>query len=91
MDLETVTIERGRDAGLASFNNARVAYGLNPIRDFSDLNPDLPMDVSDKCFYTSIKVLLPIYLRALIAHFPAGFSFIEYKPFISAAATIVCS
>ena len=46
MDLETVTIERGRDAGLSSFNNARVAYGLQPISDFSELNPDLPMDVS---------------------------------------------
>ena len=46
MDLETVTIERGRDAGLASFNNARVAYNLEPIRDFSQLNPDLPLDVS---------------------------------------------
>ena len=46
MDLETVTIERGRDAGLASYNNARVAYGLDPIKDFSQLNPELPLDVS---------------------------------------------
>jgi len=49
MDLETVTIERGRDAGLASFNNARVAYNLEPIRDFSQLNPDLPLDVRFVC------------------------------------------
>lgn len=46
MDLEALTIQRGRDAGIANYNNARRAYGLEPIRTFADINPDLPAEVS---------------------------------------------
>ena len=41
MDLETLTIERGRDAGLPSYNSARIAYKLEPISDFSDLSNEV--------------------------------------------------
>ena len=55
MDLETLTIVRGRDAGLATYNNARLAYGLRPISNFSDLNPDLPAEVY--CLLMPSKIL----------------------------------
>ena len=74
MDLETVTIERGRDAGLASFNNARVAYGLEPIRDFSQLNPDLPADVS--LLLSTFKFAARLGLNEIVSLSP-GSTFIK--------------
>uniref|UniRef100_H2ZJJ3 NAD(P)H oxidase (H2O2-forming) n=1 Tax=Ciona savignyi TaxID=51511 RepID=H2ZJJ3_CIOSA len=41
MDLEAMTIQRGRDAGLPSYNDVRRSYKLEPITDFSKLNPTL--------------------------------------------------
>ena len=41
LDLATLNIQRGRDNGLGSFNEIRVAYGLAPINDFMDLTGDV--------------------------------------------------
>ena len=46
MDLETLTIVRGRDAGLPSYNSARIAYGLAPITNSS--HPDLSPEVNQQ-------------------------------------------
>uniref|UniRef100_F6S5Z8 NAD(P)H oxidase (H2O2-forming) n=1 Tax=Ciona intestinalis TaxID=7719 RepID=F6S5Z8_CIOIN len=45
MDLEAMTIQRGRDAGLQRYNEVRKTYDLPPITDFSQLNPSLPNEV----------------------------------------------
>ncbi|CAK8698108.1 unnamed protein product [Clavelina lepadiformis] len=47
-DLETITIDRGRDAGLSPYNQARVAYGLDPVSNFTQINPNLPQIVIDR-------------------------------------------
>lgn len=36
-DLPTLNIMRGRDHGLGSYNDFRVAYGLNRIKNFEEM------------------------------------------------------
>ena len=38
-DLSAVNMQRARDHGLPDFNTARVAYGLDPLKSFEELNP----------------------------------------------------
>ncbi|XP_013876952.1 dual oxidase 1 [Austrofundulus limnaeus] len=40
-DLVAVTIQRGRDFGLQSYNNMRKALDLPPVSTFEEINPDL--------------------------------------------------
>ena len=40
-DLVTLSIMRGRDHGLPDYNSVRVAYGLNPVSNWSDINSEL--------------------------------------------------
>ena len=39
-DLASLNIQRGRDHGLADFNQTRIDYGLRPVRSMADINPD---------------------------------------------------
>lgn len=39
-DLASLNIQRGRDHGLADFNQVRVDYGLEPISSFADITSD---------------------------------------------------
>ena len=36
-DLMAINIQRGRDHGLSDYNNARLAYGLKAMKDFSHI------------------------------------------------------
>lgn len=40
LDLVSLNIQRGRDRGLPSLNDVRVAFGLEPYKDFNAMNPD---------------------------------------------------
>ncbi len=39
-DLVSLNIQRGRDHGLADFNQTRVDYGLDPVQSVAEINPD---------------------------------------------------
>uniref|UniRef100_A0A8C9STW7 NAD(P)H oxidase (H2O2-forming) n=1 Tax=Scleropages formosus TaxID=113540 RepID=A0A8C9STW7_SCLFO len=40
-DLVALTIQRGRDFGLPSYNQARESFGLQPVGSWEEINPDL--------------------------------------------------
>jgi hypothetical protein len=58
-DLASLNIQRGRDHGLGSYNEVRVAYGLKPARTFADItrNKELQAALED-AFGTVDKVEL---------------------------------
>nr|XP_039267420.1 dual oxidase 1-like isoform X1 [Styela clava] len=67
MDLLALTIERGRDAGLASYNNVRRSLGLSEIRSFSQFTgvPDLVL-ASITEVYRNNTNLLEVYVGGIL-------------------------
>lgn len=49
LDLASLKIQRGRDHGLADYNSARAAYGLEPVSSFADItsDPELQQKLAD--------------------------------------------
>lgn len=53
-DLASLNIQRGRDHGLASYNDTRQAYGLRRVRNFRDINPDQAVQAKLQGVYDSV-------------------------------------
>jgi Animal haem peroxidase len=56
IDLIAIDIQRERDAGLGSLNQARQAIGLQPYNTFSDLTPDPALQKSLQDVYGTIFI-----------------------------------
>jgi peroxidase len=54
LDLASLNIQRGRDNGLASYNNTRVALGLAPAKTFADITSDPAVQAQLKSEYGSV-------------------------------------
>ncbi len=54
MDLFALDVQRGRDVGLPTFNEARVAYGLPAVTKFSQISSDPAVQAQLKQLYGSV-------------------------------------
>jgi hypothetical protein len=53
--LASLNIQRGRDHGLADYNRVRVAYGLSPVRRFSDITDDVEVQQTLRELYGDVN------------------------------------
>ncbi|QDT36948.1 peroxidase family protein [Stratiformator vulcanicus] len=53
-DLASLNIQRGRDHGLADYNQARVDYGLEPVSSFSEITSDPILAAKLESLYGSV-------------------------------------
>jgi hypothetical protein len=54
LDLASLNIQRGRDHGLADYNAVREAYGLKPVKKFSQITSDRAVQQALKELYGSV-------------------------------------
>jgi hypothetical protein len=53
-DLASLNLQRGRDHGLARYNQARVAFGLPAATSFADISPDPAIQANLAAVYASV-------------------------------------
>ncbi|MDJ0707381.1 MAG: peroxidase family protein [Leptolyngbyaceae cyanobacterium MO_188.B28] len=53
-DLASLNIQRGRDHGLDSYNNTRIAYGLAPVTTFAEITEDLELQQALASVYSTV-------------------------------------
>jgi hypothetical protein len=54
MDLVSMNLQRGRDLGLPSYNQARIDMGLPPAGEFADLTPDADVQNAMASVYSDV-------------------------------------
>ncbi len=57
LDLASLNIQRGRDHGLADYNTVRRAYGLPPVRSFSQITRDVKIQAGLLSLYGNVDSL----------------------------------
>ncbi|HBE68654.1 MAG TPA: hypothetical protein DDW52_10955 [Planctomycetaceae bacterium] len=55
MDLAAINIQRGRDLGLPSYNQARIDFGLEPAATFADITSDETAQAKLRSAYESVE------------------------------------
>ena len=53
-DLASMNIQRGRDHGLADYNQTRIDIGLDPVYDFSDITSNMDMQQTLRDLYGTV-------------------------------------
>ena len=59
LDLASLNIQRGRDHGLPSYNDVRMAYGLPPAADFDDVSSDIVVQAVLATAYPTVNDIDP--------------------------------
>ena len=54
-DLESLNIQRGRDHGLADYNQTRIDFGLEPVVNFSDITSDPELAMKLEVLYGDVN------------------------------------
>lgn len=54
LDLASLNIQRGRDHGIGSYNDLRIAYGLAPAAGFDDITSDKDLETLLSIVYNSV-------------------------------------
>lgn len=54
LDLPAMTIQRGRDLGLPSYNQARADYGLAPVTSFAEITSDTTVQANLASVYATV-------------------------------------
>lgn len=82
-DLASLNIQRGRDHGLASYNETRRAYGLRPVRSFREVNPDPEVQANLRAVYDSVNEI-DLWVGGLAEdHVPGAMVGLTYRAIVA--------
>jgi hypothetical protein len=72
IDLVSVDIQRGRDLGLPSYNQARIDFGLAPVTDFAQITSNVMVQGYLKAAYGSVDLIDPLVGMVSEDHVPGA-------------------